>query len=96
MRKSGHTQYINQLKEETKNRHRHSYFWTGLCGATWVLSMDICWLWVEKLMKTAINKLPFYLQGVHQIVNLSDERRHILQFFTESCHRYYLIPAPDY
>ena len=26
--------------------------------------MDICWEWVEKLMKTAINKLPFYLQGL--------------------------------
>lgn len=64
MRKLGHTQYINRLKEETKNRHRHSYFWTGLYGTTWVLSMDICWQWVEKLMKTAINKLPFYLQGL--------------------------------
>ncbi|MEN9871699.1 MAG: hypothetical protein RLZZ171_2691, partial [Cyanobacteriota bacterium] len=23
------------------------------------------WEWVEKLMKTAINKLPFYLQGLN-------------------------------
>ncbi len=27
--------------------------------------MDICWEWVEKLMKIAINKLPFYLQGLN-------------------------------
>lgn len=34
-------------------------------------------------------------QGVQQVVNLSDERRHILQFFTKSCRRYYLILIPD-
>jgi hypothetical protein len=58
------TEYINRLKLERKNRPRHSYFWTGLYGTTWVLSMDICWQWVEKSMRTAINKLPFYQQGL--------------------------------
>ena len=60
----GYQEYINRLKLEGKNRPRHSYFWTGLYGTTWILSMDICWEWVEKLMKTALNKLPFYLQGL--------------------------------
>ncbi len=64
IRNTGHQEYINRLKLEGKNRPRHSYFWTGLYGTTWVLSMDICWDWVEKLMKTAINKLPFYLRGL--------------------------------
>jgi hypothetical protein len=64
IRNSGQTEYINRLKLESKNRPRHSYFWTGLYGTTWVLSMDICWQWVEKLMRTAINKLPFYQQGL--------------------------------
>jgi hypothetical protein len=64
IRHTGHQEYINRLKLEGKNRPRHSYFWTGLYGTTWVLSMDICWHWVEKLMKTALNKLPFYLQGL--------------------------------
>ncbi len=64
IRNTGHQQYINRLKLEGKNRPRHSYFWTGLYGTTWVLSMDICWQWVEKLMTTAINKLPFYLKGL--------------------------------
>lgn len=64
IRNTGHQQYINRLKLEGKNRPRHSYFWTGLYGITWVLSMDICWDWVEKLMRTAINKLPFYLKGL--------------------------------
>ena len=64
IRHTGHQEYINRLKVEGQNRSRHSYFWTGLYGTTWVLSMDICWQWVEKLMKTAINKLPFYLRGL--------------------------------
>lgn len=64
IRNTGSAEYINRLKIENKNRPRHSYFWTGLYGTTWILSMDMCWEWVENLMKTAINKLPFYLQGL--------------------------------
>jgi Transposase DDE domain len=64
IRNTGYQEYINRLKIEGKNRPRHSYFWTGLYGTAWVLSMDICWQWVEKLMLTAINKLPFYQKGL--------------------------------
>lgn len=64
IRNSGQAEYINRLKLEGKNRPRHSYFWTGLYGTTWVLSMDMCWHWVEKLMRTAINKLSFYQKGI--------------------------------
>ena len=64
IRNTGQTEYINRLKLEGENRLRHSYFWTGLYGTTWILSMDRCWEWVEKLMKTAINKLPFYQRGL--------------------------------
>jgi transposase len=34
-------------------------------------------------------------QGVQQVVNLTDDRLHILQFFSDSCRRYYLLPAPN-
>jgi transposase len=34
-------------------------------------------------------------QGVKEIVNLTDERHHILRFFSEACRRYYLLPEPD-
>jgi hypothetical protein len=64
IRNTGYAEYINRLKLEGENRLRHSCFWTGLYGTTWVLSMDICWEWVENLMRTAINKLLFYLQGL--------------------------------
>ena len=33
-------------------------------------------------------------QGVQQVVNLTAERLHILQFFSASCRRYYLLPIP--
>jgi transposase len=33
-------------------------------------------------------------QGVQQVVNLTDERLHILQFFSDSCRRYYLLSVP--
>jgi transposase len=34
-------------------------------------------------------------QGVSQVVNLTDDRLHILQFFSNSCRRYDLLPAPN-
>jgi transposase len=33
-------------------------------------------------------------QGVQQVVNLTDERQHILRFFCDACRRYYLLPVP--
>lgn len=35
------------------------------------------------------------IQGVKQVVNLTDERHHILQFFSKACRGYYLLPVPD-
>lgn len=34
-------------------------------------------------------------QGVMQVVNLTDERQHILRFFSQASRRYYLLPEPD-
>ncbi len=64
MRNTGYQEYINRLKLEGKNRPRHSYFCTRLYGTTWILSMDICWGWLEKLILTTLNKLTFFLQGI--------------------------------
>ena len=33
-------------------------------------------------------------QGVQQVVNLTDERQHILRLFSDACRRYYLLPTP--
>jgi hypothetical protein len=34
-------------------------------------------------------------QGFKRVVNLTDERQHVLQFFSKACRRYYLIPESD-
>jgi transposase len=34
-------------------------------------------------------------QGVQQVVNLTDERLHILRFFSPTCRRYYLLSDPN-
>ena len=34
------------------------------------------------------------VQGVQQVVNLTDDRRHILRFFSPACRRYYLLSDP--
>jgi transposase len=36
-----------------------------------------------------------FLQGVKQVVNLTDDRQHILRFFSNACRHYYLLPEPD-
>jgi len=64
IRQIGHQKYINRLKDKEDKYSKHSYFWTGLYGSTWFLCMDICCEWVEKLMRTARNKLPFYQKGL--------------------------------
>ena len=40
----------------------------------------------------AVHLVTFH--GVTQIVNLSPPRRHILNFFSPACQRYYLLPVP--
>ncbi len=64
IRKTGQQKYINRLKDKKTKYSRHSYFWTGLYGSTWCLGMERCWELVEKLMRTARNKLPFYQKGL--------------------------------
>ncbi|MDJ0718548.1 MAG: IS4 family transposase [Prochloraceae cyanobacterium] len=64
IRLTGCQEYISRLKDQKAKYHRHSYFWTGLYGSTWCMGMDMCWELVEKLMRTAPNKLPFYQKGL--------------------------------
>ena len=40
----------------------------------------------------AVHLVVFH--GVGQVVNLTDERQHILRFFSDACRRYYLLPTP--
>lgn len=44
---------------------------------------------------TEIDELQTFVAANESVVNLTDERRHILQFFSQSCRRYYLFLTPN-
>ncbi len=65
----GQQKYISRLKELRRIDCRHSNFWVGLYGQTWVAGMEFCRDLVRDLMRIQRNKLPFYQRGI-QVMNL--------------------------
>ena len=57
-------QYINRLHESNKNSKRHSDFWVGLYGQTWLITWQFCSNLALKLMQFNPNKLPFFNRGL--------------------------------
>ena len=55
--------YISRLTEENRKVKRHSSFWIGLYGLSWIISHEFCLEFVNKLIKHNRNKLNFYNQG---------------------------------
>ena len=60
----GVKEYICRLKENQRKDKRHSNFWVGLYGSLWIENFQMCHVWVERLMISTPNRLPFYLQGI--------------------------------
>lgn len=60
----GQQKYVNRLKERQRIEPRHSNFWVGLYGQTWVASVEFCEDWVQELMRIRRNKLPFFNKGL--------------------------------
>lgn len=56
--------YICRRSEPNRNRRRHSSFWMGLHGHSWTVAFDSCHRWVEELLDSVRNKLPFYRRGL--------------------------------
>ena len=42
LKKTRQQQYINRLQEQHQNYKRHSDFWVGLYGQTWLISWQFC------------------------------------------------------
>jgi hypothetical protein len=59
----GVQKYVGRVKEYGRIQRRHSSFYIGLYGQTWVNFMESCWGLVTELMKLNRNKLEYYLQG---------------------------------
>jgi hypothetical protein len=50
--------------EHKRTRRRHSAFWIGLYGSTWIVSMNDCQELVLQMMAAVRNKQPFYHQSL--------------------------------
>ncbi|VXD16299.1 hypothetical protein PL9631_230002 [Planktothrix paucivesiculata PCC 9631] len=54
----------SRIKEYGRIERRHSSFYIGLYGQTWVNFKDVCMDLVTKLMKLNRNKCKYYQQGL--------------------------------
>jgi len=63
IKSKGVQKYIGRLKEYGRLQRRHSSFYIGLYGQTWVKFMESCWELVIELIRLNRNKREYYLQG---------------------------------
>ncbi len=56
--------YVARIKESGRTERRHSSFYIGLYGQTWVNSQHICMELVQELMRLNPNKLKYYQRGL--------------------------------
>lgn len=60
----GIQKYIGRVKEYGRIYRRHSSFYIGLYGQSWVSFRDDCWDLVQDLMRLSLHKLEHYLRGI--------------------------------
>ncbi len=63
IKSKGVQKYVGRIKEYGRVQRRHSSFYIGLYGQTWVNFMESCWSLVVELMRLNLNKLEYYLKG---------------------------------
>lgn len=56
--------YVGRVKEYRRLQRRHSSFYVGLYGQTWVGFLCGCWELVRELMRLNRNKLEYYFRGI--------------------------------
>ena len=64
LKRQGQQKYVNRLKEVGRVEPRHSNFWVGLYGQTWIAALELCENLIQELMRIRPNKLPFYTRGL--------------------------------
>ncbi len=60
--------YVCRRSENQRSRRRHSDFWIGLYGSSWIVSMNECQKLVLEMMANVRNKMPFYRQGLRAMI----------------------------
>jgi hypothetical protein len=63
IKRQGVQKYVGRVKEYGRIERRHSSFYIGLYGQTWVNFMPNCWELVIELMRLNPNKRKCYQQG---------------------------------
>ena len=63
----GIQKYIGPVTEYRRSQRRHSSFWVGLYGQSWVVGMEFCQEIVGELMRIRRNKRPFFQRGYRAI-----------------------------
>ncbi|HEY9873641.1 MAG TPA: IS4 family transposase [Candidatus Obscuribacterales bacterium] len=63
----GQHKYVCRLTETGRTRRRHSNFWIGLYGESWLLGFQACQLWVEEMLNLIANKKSFYQRDFRAI-----------------------------
>ncbi|GAX45666.1 transposase [Tolypothrix sp. NIES-4075] len=63
IKRIGVQKYIGRVKEYGRIERRHSSFYIGLYGYTWVNFMESCHELVDKLLRLNPNKRKYYQQG---------------------------------
>lgn len=63
IQRKGVQEYVGRVKEKSRTTRRHSSFYIGLYGYTWVSFMDNCQSLVTQLMRLHPNKRKYYQQG---------------------------------
>lgn len=64
IKKKGGQKYVGRVKEHGRSKRRHSSFYIGLYGQSWVNFMADSRSQVEELMSINSNKLEHYLRGL--------------------------------
>ena len=64
IKKMGIQKYVGRLTEVKRCQRRHSSFWIGLYGQSWVIGLEFCQDMIAELMRIRRNKLPFFQKGL--------------------------------
>lgn len=64
IKQMGIQKYIGRLTEPKRLQRRHSSFWIGLYGQSWVMAIEFCQDIIAELMKIRRNKRPFFQKGL--------------------------------
>lgn len=65
--------YVCRPKEPSRTCRRHSHFWAGLYGQTWLSTLDLCANWVAQWICFNRNKRLYYQRGLRAIALMQPE-----------------------